>query len=100
MHFIIHYQPRRPKLLETMTEAEQQVIGAHFAYLKAHFDAGRAPFVGRREDAAFGERGRGPYFLAGSSATGTIGFSDTTSKLSSTEGSARRRSWLYQNSVR
>ena len=54
MRFVVQYTPKRPNLLATMTPSEAEAIGAHFQYLKAHFDAKKLDFAGRREDAAFG----------------------------------------------
>jgi uncharacterized protein YciI len=52
--FVAMYTPCRPTLAADATEAEQETIGRHFAYLQELLAEGRIVFVGRREDGAYG----------------------------------------------
>jgi uncharacterized protein YciI len=54
MTFVYLIRPTRPDFVSTATDAEMEVIGRHFDFLKAGFDAGKVSFIGRCEDGAFG----------------------------------------------
>ncbi len=54
MTFIYVVRPGRERFRETVSDAEMEVIGEHFMYIKRAFDAGQVKMVGRCEDAAFG----------------------------------------------
>jgi uncharacterized protein YciI len=54
MTFVYVVRPGRERFRETVSDAEMEVIGEHFMYIKRAYDAGKVRLVGRCEDAAFG----------------------------------------------
>ena len=52
--YIYKIAPRRERFVETITEAEQAIIGRHWQYLQEQFALGKVQLVGRCVDAAFG----------------------------------------------
>lgn len=52
--FVYLLRPRRADFLATMTAAEEDVMGAHFAHLQAVLADGNLILAGPCEDAAFG----------------------------------------------
>lgn len=51
--YLYRITPTRPEMPLAPTEAETQIIGAHFAYLEAAYDAGSVHYVGRTATAPF-----------------------------------------------
>lgn len=51
--FLYQIRPVRPEMPLAPTTAETELIGQHFAYLKARFESGGARWVGRTDNAPF-----------------------------------------------